>query len=221
MKKERKINVDVELLKASRGEEVINEVVSEYAETKAEKAAFVTKFLTGELDGIMDDYAEAFTSKIGIRVTDADTDRLISNVKVTIFGVEDLSFFIKDIESAMENVSENYSQLFSVLAALGYNYQTKGFILPNLAFIDDMTLTSFAEEDINIVIDSVISAVGKIIPKQRTDRVMIACCFTNDTVREVLDSRFFLSLNISDLMIRIIDLQDMGNYAAVPETTVK
>lgn len=218
MKKERKINVDVNLLKASRAEEVINEVISEYAETKEEKAEFAAKFLTGELDGIMDDYVEAFTSKINIRATDADTNRLISNVKLTIFGVENLSFFINDIESAMENISEDYSNLFSVLAAIGYNYQTKGFILPNLVYIDDMTITSFNEEDLNILIDTVISVAGNIIPKQRTDRVMIACCPENDTVREVFDKRFFLALNICDLMIRIIDFQDMGKFDTVPKT---
>lgn len=220
MKKERNIKVAVEQLKKSSFEEVFYELFNEYADRNTDKSAFALKLLTGELNGIFDDYAEAFMGKTALKITDMDTKQLISDVKITSFGVEDMSYFLKDIVDATESVSEDYSRLFAVLAAVGYNYQTKGFILPNLIYIDEMSFSTFDRNDINAVIDSVITVAGKITPKNRTDRIMIACCPDNDAVREVMDDRFFLSLGVSDLMIRIIDLQDMGHYEPAPKTTI-
>lgn len=222
MEKKRDIKVFIEQLTKPKVEALFSELFDEYANKGIDKKQFAVKLLTGELEGIMDDYVDAFMGKTALTITDMDTNQLnskvISKVKLTYFSVEDLSYFISDIVEAMESVSEEYSKLFSVLAAIGYNYQTKGFILPNLIYIDDMTITSFNEEDMNIVIDAVISVAEKIISKQRTDRVMIACCPENDTVREVFDKRFFLALNICDLMIRIIDFQDMGKFDTLPKT---
>ena len=144
MEKKRDIKVFIEQLTKPRVEALFSELFDEYANKGIDKKQFAVKLLTGELEGIMDDYVDAFMGKTALTITDMDTNQLnskvISKVKLTYFSVEDLSYFISDIVEAMESVSEEYSKLFAVLTAIGYNYQNKGFILPNLLYVDDITL---------------------------------------------------------------------------------
>ena len=144
MEKKRDIKVFIEQLTKPRVEALFSELFDEYANKGVDKKQFAVKLLTGELEGIMDDYVDAFMGKTALTITDMDTNQLnskvISKVKLTYFSVEDLSYFISDIVEAMESVSEEYSKLFAVLTAIGYNYQNKGFILPNLLYVDDITL---------------------------------------------------------------------------------
>lgn len=225
MEKKRDIKVFVEQLTKPRVEALFKELFDEYVGKGMEKKQFAIKLLTGELEDVMDDYVDAFMGKTALTITDMDTNQLnskvISKVKLTYFSVEDLSYFISDIVEAMESVSEEYSKLFAVLTAIGYNYQKKGFILPNLIYVDDITISSSAEDDINAVIDSIFAVAGNIVPKNRTDRILIACCPENKAVREVMNDRFFMSVGVSDLMLRVIDLQDIEHYDNFPRKVEK
>lgn len=225
MEKKRDIKVFIEQLTKPRVEALFSELFDEYANKGIDKKQFAVKLLTGELEGIMDDYVDAFMGKTALTITDMDTNQLnskvISKVKLTYFSVEDLSYFISDIVEAMESVSEEYSKLFAVLTAIGYNYQNKGFILPNLLYVDDITLNSSSENDIDAVIESIFAFAANTVPKIRTDRIMIACCPDNEAVRQIMNDRFFMSVGVSGLMLRIIDLQDIEHYDNFPHKVEK
>ena len=194
MEKKRDIKVFIEQVTKPKVEALFSELFDEYANKGVDKKQFAVKLLTGELEGIMDDYVDAFMGKTALTITDMDTNQLnskvISKVKLTYFSVEDLSYFISDIVEAMESVSEEYSKLFAVLTAIGYNYQNKGFILPNLLYVDDISISSSSEDDIDAVIDSIFAVAANTVPKIRTDRIMIACCPENEAVRQIMNDRF-------------------------------
>lgn len=210
MEKKMNIRANLSVTKNFDVYKVLKEIQREYIRGNTSRAELAQLFTNGELQDVLDDNIEAFWRKTSLKLTDDEKGRSISKLEVTDFCVEDMCIFISDIVDAMYGVSQEYSELFAVLALAGFDYGTDGYSLPHLLYVDKMEIYDTSSSgDMHVSVDSLLAAAKVLTDTERTDKVMIACKPEDKNIIEVLQDRYFLTVGNTGVMIFLFSTGDV------------
>lgn len=208
MREKREILVTICTMKDFDVDGTVKMIKDEYLKSKSEKAAFMLDLLNGEYEGIFVDFAEAFLRRSRLLMSDAEDGHRIADADFTEFDMEDLDFYISDLYDAMDCISGDYAELISLLKKAGFDYENEYSKLPALAYINDISYISKIPDDMSIAVDSVIASVCVHICDEEQDKVLAAYFANDDTEKELLKSKNFLTVGNSDLMLKICSTGD-------------
>ena len=216
MEKRKNVDAILRVTKDSEFEKVFEEAQREYARKGISKVQFAQRVLSGEYGNIFDDSVDVFVRRSSLKLADRDTGDEIAELEIADFRVEDLSYFISDIVSAFEDISDDLSLLFEVLETAGFDYSAYGYMMPELVFIERLKMNSESSADINLVLDAVTATAKYYTDTSRTSKSVIAYFPDDENVAKVMKDRNFLTVGNDELMIGITDVHDTEPSGFVP-----